>query len=237
MIVTRNFVFVHLPRTGGTFVSEVIKRFFPSAREIGYHLPLSALPVEFSHLPVLGGVRNPWAFYASWYHHQITQHRHSPLFDALCDSRRLGFVETTRNALNLFSDDEMIDRIIAGLKENFDYQNKHVSNLTKTSMNEIRGSGLGFYSFRFHQMFGRSESVYFCRVESLRADLLKFFERLGILTEDLHRYVLQSDKKNTSDHRHYSSYYTNELKELVGSRDKNLIERYGYGFDEPGESV
>src|ERR1041385_386878 len=51
MIVTDKFVFVHLPRSGGTFTSEVIKRFFPSAQEIGYHLPRTLLPAEYSHLP------------------------------------------------------------------------------------------------------------------------------------------------------------------------------------------
>src|SRR5689334_18614958 len=70
MLVTDRFVFVHLPRSGGTFVSQVIQKVFPEAHEVGYHLPLSALPAEFSHLPVLGTVRNPWDFYVSWYHHQ-----------------------------------------------------------------------------------------------------------------------------------------------------------------------
>ena len=65
MLVTDKFVFVHLPRSGGTFVSEVIRKFFPSAYEIGYHLPRTLLPREYSHLPVLGTVRNPWEFYVS----------------------------------------------------------------------------------------------------------------------------------------------------------------------------
>ena len=55
MIVTDKFVFVHFPRTGGTFITDVIMRLFPSAREIGYHLPRFLLPNEYSHLPVLGG--------------------------------------------------------------------------------------------------------------------------------------------------------------------------------------
>jgi hypothetical protein len=36
MLVTDKFVFLHLPRAGGTFVYDVVKKFFPSAREIGY---------------------------------------------------------------------------------------------------------------------------------------------------------------------------------------------------------
>ena len=69
MIVTEKFVFGHLPRSGGTFVSEVIKKFFPSAHEVGHHLPRGLLPREYSHLPVLGTVRNPWEFYVSLYHY------------------------------------------------------------------------------------------------------------------------------------------------------------------------
>ena len=71
MIVTDKFVFVHLPRTGGTFVSEVIRKFFSSAHEIGHHFPLKLLPTKYSHLPVLGTVRNPWEFYVSWYHYVL----------------------------------------------------------------------------------------------------------------------------------------------------------------------
>src|ERR1700757_5195110 len=46
MIVTDKFVFVHLPRSGGTFVTRVIRKFFPGAHEIGHHLPREFLPRE-----------------------------------------------------------------------------------------------------------------------------------------------------------------------------------------------
>jgi len=62
MIVTDKFVFVHFPRTGGTFVTDMVMKFFPSAREIGYHLPISLLPKEYSHLPVLGQSAIPGNF-------------------------------------------------------------------------------------------------------------------------------------------------------------------------------
>ena len=73
MIVTDKFVFVHLPRSGGTFVTGVIRKFFPSAHEIGHHLPRELLPREYSHLPVLGTVRNPWEFYVSLYHYVVAE--------------------------------------------------------------------------------------------------------------------------------------------------------------------
>jgi len=233
MIVTDKFVFLHLPRSGGTFVSEVIRKFFSSAHEIGYHLPRVALPTEFSHLPVLGGVRNPWDFYVSWYHHQHSGNRYSPLFFGISENRKLDFAQTIRNALNLGVSGAKLDILIQGLPENFDYQKNHIANVTKDVMGKIRSTGLGLYSFRFNQMFGPADDVFFCRVESLRSDLMAFFERIGAASEALRNYVLGLDKKNISEHLHYSSYYTPELAELVLIRDRPLIERFGYVFERP----
>lgn len=236
MIVTDKFVFVHLPRSGGTFVSEVIRKFFPSAHEIGYHLPRTALPTEYSHLPVLGTVRNPWELYVSWYHHQHSNVGYSPLtnvlFGCLSENRKLSLVKTVRNALDLGVSDEKLDLLIQALPENFDYQNKHIPNLTKDLMRKIRGTGLGLFTFRFNQLFGQADDVFFCRVESLRTDLMTFFERIGAASEPLRSYVLGLDKKNISERLHYSTYYTPELAELVFIRDRQLVERFGFTFED-----
>jgi hypothetical protein len=229
MLVTDKFVFVHLPRSGGTFVSDVIRKFFPSTQEIGYHLPLSALPREFSHLPVLGTVRNPWAFYVSWYHHQRANRRQGPLISFVSESWKLDFVGTTRNALNLGSRDD-IEGLIDALPEDFNYRKKHISNLTREAMRAIQGTGLGLYSFRFNQLFGKADGMHFCRVASLASDLLAFFDVIGVAQDELRSYVLALDKQNVSDHRHYSTYYTPELAGIVSVRDRQLIERFGFTF-------
>ena len=75
-------------------------------------------------------------------------------------------------------------------------------------MRKIRGTGLGLYTFRFNQLFGQADDVFFCRVESLRSDLMAFFERIGAASDALRSYVLGLDKKNISEHLHYSTYYT-----------------------------
>jgi hypothetical protein len=230
MLVTEKFVFVHLPRSGGTFVSQVVQKFFPS-REIGYHLPLRVLPAEFSHLPVLGTVRNPWEFYVSWYHHQLSNDRRGPLISFLTENRRLDFVETIRNALNLCLD-EKLDVLADRLPEDFNYKDRHVSNLTRDVMRRIRGTGMGLYSFRFNEMFGPGDDVCFCRVDSLRNEIIAFFDKLGVATDELCSYVLELDKKNTSEHRHYSSYYTPELAQLVAVRDRQVIDRFQFRFED-----
>jgi hypothetical protein len=235
MLVTDKFVFVHLPRCGGTFVSDVVNKFFPSVREIGYHLPRTVLPAEFSHLPVLGTVRNPWAFYPSWYYHHYPNKKHLALFALLSGNRTLGFADTARNALNLGVNDRMLDALIPELPDEFNYRDRHVANLTRDVMRTLHGSGLGLFSFRLRQLFGPADDVHFCRLESLRADLIAFFERIGAATDALREYVLGQENKNTSEHGHYSTYYTPELAELVSIRERPVIERFGYVFEQPAE--
>jgi hypothetical protein len=235
MLVTDQFVFIHLPRTGGTFVGDVITKFFPSAHEVGYHLPRELLPNEYSHLPILGTVRSPWEFYVSWYHHHKTSERYSPLknvlFCAVSENRKLDFTQTIRNALDLGVSKPLLDRLIQALPENFDYQKRHIPNLTQKVMQRIENTGLGLYTFRFNQMFGQADDIFFCRSESLRGDLMAFFDKIGAASDALRSYVLDEDKKNASEHTHYSSYYTPELAKLVAIRDRQVIERFGYAFE------
>jgi hypothetical protein len=232
MIVTDKFVFVHLPRTGGTFVSEVINKFFPSAHEIGHHMPRELLAREYSHLPVLGAVRNPWEFYVSLYHYVRPKDAANKFVSWMSENRRHGFIGSIRNLLNLGVNDERLNVLIEMLPERLDYSKRHIPSATKDVMRRVRGTGVGYYTFRFNQMFGNADDVFVCRLETLRQDLVSFFEGIGAATDELRDYVLRLDKKNVAEHLHYSTYYTPELAELVSIRDYQLIERFGYVFEQ-----
>jgi hypothetical protein len=231
MIVTDKFVFVHLPRSGGTFVTGVIRKFFPSAHEIGHHLPREFLPSEYCHLPVLGTIRNPWEFYVSLYYYVWPRDAASILVSWMSENGRLGFEGSIRNLLNLGVNDERLDGLIEMLPERLDYSKRHIPSVTKDAMDRVRGTGVGYYSLRFNQMFGNGDDIFFCRLETLRRDLVAFFEGIGAATDELRDYVLCSDKKNAAEHLHYSIYYTPELADLVLIRDRPLIERFGYMFE------
>jgi hypothetical protein len=241
MIVTDKFVFVHLPRSGGTFVSEVIRTFFPSAHEIGHHMPRDLLLREYSHLPVLGTVRNPWEFYVSLYHYVWPKDAASKFVAWMSENGRLGFVGSIRNLLNLGVNNERLDALIEMLPEHIDYSRRYIPNVSKDAMRVVRGTGVGYYTFRFNQMFGNADEVFFCRLETLKQDLVAFFEGIGAATNELRDHVLRSDKRNISKHLHYSAYYTPELAELVSIYDRPLIERFGYVFEQAcfveGESL
>jgi hypothetical protein len=231
MLVTDKFVFLHLPRAGGTFVYEVVRKFFPSAREVGYHFPRELLPGEYSHLPILGTVRNPWEFYVSWYHHVQPRGAASTFFSWVSDNGKLGFAETIRNALNLGVNDERLDVLIEMLPDHVDYGKRNIPNITKDSMRKARGTGVGYYTWRFNQIFGKTDGVFFCRVDSLRDDLAAFFAEIGVANDELREYVLSLDKKNTAEYAQVSTYYTAELAELVRCRDRQLVEHFGFRFE------
>ena len=70
MIVTSQFVFVHVPKTGGEFVRAIVERHFDVSWRsyeagLSYHAPYSELPDEFRELPAFSFVRNPWDCYVS----------------------------------------------------------------------------------------------------------------------------------------------------------------------------
>jgi hypothetical protein len=117
------------------------------------------------------------------------------------------------------------------LPEKVDYRKKNIPNITKAAMKKVRGSGIGYYTFRFNHLFGTGTNVFFCRLEALRRDLWRFFESIGEANDQLREYVLEAEKKNISEHRHYSYYYTPELQNFVTLRDGELIERFGYVFE------
>ncbi|MGD1913891.1 MAG: hypothetical protein ACFB2X_24545 [Rivularia sp. (in: cyanobacteria)] len=139
MIITNNFVFVHLHKSGGTFVGKTILKLFPEARQIGYHYPITMIPPEYQNLPVLGVVRNPWDFYVSYYAFQkslvakfeaekgnLSQTEYQSLvdrgidprngidilFDVLSNEGKLDFFQTTTNFLNLGSPAGKLDEVL-----------------------------------------------------------------------------------------------------------------------------
>jgi hypothetical protein len=232
MLATDKFVFGHMPRSGGTFISEVIKKFFSSAHEIGHHLPRELLPREYSHLPFLGAIRNPWEFYVSLYYYVWPKDAASVLASWMTENGGLGFRDSVRNLMNLGVDNERLDVLIEMLPDKVDYTKRNIPNVTKETIRQVRGTGIGYYTFRFNHIFGNANDVFFCRVETLRQDLVSFFEGIGVATDGLRDYVLESEKKNISNHAHYSTYYTPELAELVLVRDSQLIKRFGYVFEQ-----
>lgn len=228
MIVTGRFVFLHLHKSGGTFVNQWLLRFFPDARSIGYHLPRRLIPAEFERLPVVGLVRNPWSYYVSWYAFQSGIERPNALFRILSNGGQLEFEGTIRNMLQLGSGSENLDRLVAALPAVYGNQGL---NLPGSQLAAIRNTGLGFYSFLYRYMYVGEGPIQIARLERMRQELPSLLSATGTpVSSAAASYLAAAPATNTSAHAPYSDYYGADLRDLVAERDADIIARHGYRF-------
>jgi hypothetical protein len=234
MILAPRFAWLHLHKSGGTFVNELLLRYVPGARRLGYHLPRSLLPPEAAGLPVLGTVRNPWSYYVSWYAFQRTRPTPNALYRVLSDGGALDFRATIARLATLGETPALLDAVVAALPATYTNQGL---NLPGFALASIRGSGKGFYSWLHDYLYvatgsGRGdEPLHVGRMESLRADLRWLLELVGEpLTPDFDAALQAMPARNVTAHGPYAEYYDTTLAHLVGERDAAVAETYGYSF-------
>jgi hypothetical protein len=227
MIITPRFVFLHLHKSGGTFVNTGLMRYVAGARQIGYHLPRSMLPPQFASLPLLGLVRNPWSYYVSWYSFQRSRPRPNALFQIVSNGGALDFKGTLRNLLSLGSDDALLDRLIAALP--VDYTNQGL-NLPGFALAPIRGTGSGFYSFLYRYLYGPDiDTLELGRMEQLRTDVPKMLADVGEPVDlRLREYIETAPALNTSEHGAYTGFYDQDSMQWVAEHDQLVIQRHQY---------
>jgi len=239
MIITERFIFIHMHKTGGQTLSDVILNCIQDKRFIGYHFPRSEVPAEFSNLPIVGMVRNPWSWYVSWYSFNRRPNNHNLLFKVVSDGRPEDFTSTVRNLVNLGSDEELSrrqrDRLASILPETLDLN--HGVGLTKHDISGFSDNGVGYYSWLFDRMIGidHDDRTLIGNFENLQHDFLKIVEQLGVAESDaLDKALNHAERKNSSRHSHYSHYYDDELRQLIASKEQHLIECFGYRFETVG---
>ncbi|HMI37838.1 MAG TPA: hypothetical protein VK505_09470 [Steroidobacteraceae bacterium] len=229
MITTDRFVFLHLHKSGGTFVNECLLKFLPDARQVGYHLPRSMIPPESKQLPILGFVRNPWSYYVSWFSFQRDQMNPNFLYRILSDEGRLDFAATLRNMMDLGAGSIRLDLILRSLPPS--YSNRGL-NLPAFALAPIRDTRLGFYTYLYRYLYGGvGDPVRIGRMEALRDELPALVETAGQPTgADMRAFITAEAPRNASQHDVYTRYYTDASRDLVAERDAEVIGRHGYVF-------
>lgn len=226
MIVTDKLLFLHLHKSGGTFVNTLLRRCVPSAQHIGYHLPYREVPAAYGDRPVLGTVRSPWAYYVSWYHFQVSKPKRNILFQVCSNGGTLEFNETIENLVVLSDDGARLALLEKGLPDTYGISG---INLTKRCVGELRACGLGFYSFLYERLYAGARQPTVLRVERLREELRAALALFGHLPDACaDRFLEESPPLNVSRHEPPSSYFDKDLATLVAQRDRQLIDRYGY---------
>jgi tetratricopeptide (TPR) repeat protein len=235
MIVTEKFVFIHMHKTGGQSLNDIIERCIPDHRVIGYHYPRAEIPPEFVELPVVGFIRNPWDWYVSWYAFNRRPKIHNQLFNVVSDGGSGTFKSTIANLIHLGSDrpesKQHRDDLIRMLPNSLD-DNRAVG-LAKDSIRDISNAQTSYYSWLSERMLGNAhdDQTLIGRFENLQDDFLAIMKRLRVKeTESLRIELDKRERKNVSRHSHYSHYYGDELRDLVARKERGLIKEFDYNF-------
>jgi len=245
MIVTDYFVYIHVSRTGGTFLNKLITEHVPGARMLQYHGHLKDLPAEHSHLPVISFVRNPWDWYVSMVADYARKQQY--VFQILSDRGALDFEATVKRFLTLGDDNAASKRLLRQLAT----VAPRVINARRPARNQLPGlrsehfknypSGMGYYSWLFQIMFEsvRDHQVHYGRFENLRAEALRLLEETGApITNAITAYLTEAKPLNASPRpASFIGSYGPDLQQLVARQDGDLIERFAYEFKEAHECL
>ena len=240
MIVTEHFVYIHVSRTGGTFLNKLIMNQVSGARMLQYHGHLEDLPAAYAHLPVIGFVRNPWDWYVSMYSDYRRKKQY--VFQILSDRGTLDFEQTVTRFLNLGDGSAGSGRLLQHLARIA----PRIINTSQPARNHLPGlrskhftnfpEGIGYYSWLFHLMFrsARNHNVQFGRFENLREEAIRLFEQTGTpITNRMDAYLKTGEPLNASSRpKNFVGAYTPALEQLVAERESYFIDQYGYEFSE-----
>lgn len=243
MIITDRFVYIHQPKTGGTFVSSVFRRLYKvkdgTAYESRYgmygrrrkHWPCWRIPEAHRSKKVLAAFRNPYDLYVSlyeygWWKKEEFRYEYESL---------PGF----RQRFPDFPDISFSD---------------YVELMNAASLSAVQGSNgnMGFLTRKFVQFYfrdpasvlARSDEEYFSsdryrsemfdahfmRTERLNQDLHQFLLDTGYPPDDI-GFILELDRilpelpreGKARAFSRWQDYYTPPVKQLVRNQERHLF--------------
>ncbi len=238
MIVTDNFVYIHTSRTAGTFLNKLIKENVPGARLIQYHGHLGDLPEEFSHLPVIGFVRNPWDWYVSMFADYRRKRQY--IYQIVSERGSLDFQATVSRFLRLGDKSDqskrLLDQLVKAAPTTINARNPARHHLPGLRSEHFANypENIGYYSWLFQLMYEseRTHRVHIGRFENLRDEMKRLFMIAGIKkSSGIDAYLNENEVMNSSRRpQDYAGGYSPELQQLVAEKDKYLIDQFSYDF-------
>lgn len=239
MIITDDFVYIHMPKTAGTFVTEILGRVYGEDRCINVHKhgTVSDIPTEYACRPIVSTRRNPYERYVSQYRFEWWK-LHPESFCGEAEMRRLfphypdlsfaDYLELANTAfIGCFQ-----QQPTGFVNNNFAPQDRlgwHTEHFVR------------FYFENAREVFARIDEDYidrglyredmhevrFLRVDRLNQELHDFLVEVGHDPRDL-EFVLSAERvlpaeggREPGDR--WQDYYTPELIEFVRTRERLLF--------------
>ncbi len=243
MLITPDFVFVHMPKTGGTFVTEMLRLVYGAkALETGRkHGTCDEIPAADRDKPILSVIRSPFDRYVSQYHYGWWKtHPQEYCAPALI-----------RQQFPAYPDVDFADFVMLA--------NRHFVNVHRGIANGYQSPelppelALGWHSEQFIRFFCREPHrafasitehdlrqghlsafeypVEFLRTETLNRDLAGYLQRHGVEQDLLHavgahRRVMPDQAHETRARPDAHDYYDRSLADFVRLKETFLFSRF-----------
>lgn len=243
MIVTPHFVYIHTSRCAGTFLNKLILEQVPGAQMLRSHGHLRDLPEQYSHLPVIGIVRNPWDWYVSMFFDYRNKQQY--VYQVISEGGAVSFDETISRFLNLGDDSELSKKLLSQLVNSaptiIDALTPPRRGNPGLCSEHFAGfpANRGYYSWLFELMYAteRDHDIHIGRFEKLVDEVLRLFEITETpISQGISGYLDKSKVLNTSKRpRNYAGGFPPELEQLVAEKDGHLIDKYEYRFSRSRE--
>lgn len=245
MILTPDFVYIHHPKTGGTFVTHVLSRLYDGRFvNTAKHGTCSAIPEEYRGKPIISAIRNPYDRYVSqyrfaWWKLHPEQYCGEEAMRALHPHHPdITFAEFIHLANTLFVNHHW--------GQPMGYENH----------NFPPGRGPGWHTEQFVRFYFREPreafarldeksfedgsfregmyDVHFLPVERLNDSLYEWLLRFGHRPEDI-AFVREAEKIFPAEggrelNDRWQDYYTPEIRDTIRTRERLLFELFPH-FD------
>jgi len=223
MIVTNNALYLHMPKTGGNWVREVLKSI--TIEDFGHRLPSN----DFHRPNVYLFVRNPWQWYNSLYHYLIYGSEIYNPADNFIDPLIRAFGNTPSFAEfteTLCCPTDMYKKKVSILSKSSDL----VRNTSQSPFWEMWLSTSGsLYDVVSSNFIATATKI--GTTENIAADLRQMLVESGDLNSEIDLLLNTAQHKNVENRLvSYQTLYTDHLRIVVADSSKPLIDRFNYKF-------
>jgi len=257
MFVKNDFAFIHIPKTAGKAMEQHF-RLLPHTggrgREDGNHPRIQHEPLrekfkDIKNRKIFCNIRNPWDWYVSKYFHGLYSFRHDRVPPIRNILKKLGY----RIELYKLYEEFEIDRLFMkkdifthylnhifsesnNFSDNRSFCIPNVGHLTYTyfdlcSKTEIPKQAKIKDVFRDHDKLIGTDAV--LKVEELPNNLIDLLRgidsRYGYMPFN---HIEEKNKLSPYRSHHYSHYYSEDTRKLIAEKEKFIIDKFGYKFEQ-----
>lgn len=253
MIVHDDYIYIHMPVTGGTFITSVLENYYDGTEDVDHtaqdggqaHNTFGSFynSDKYGDVPsnqlIIGSIRNPYRYYLSVWGdmcYDYTIHGRGTYTFAFLDAYpgKANLIDDI-NDQNSFR--EWCKMLLHG---NFD---KFYHLRFNNSLIQGHQKGIVWYNFVIlycKANFQLSDNLIensivdeFIHTESIASDIVNIFDKHGLFDcSHMSKKDIQSlGKKNSREYNGtYKDYYDQELKELVKNRESCILEEFDYAY-------